>query len=536
MEGVPATRQSELQGMAAKPESFGGETERGEKLRHRPAPGLPMPPRFIPPHPGNEVSGDSFAAIIENPLREVSADPLSTFSIDVDTASYAIVRRYLNQGRVPPSDAVRLEELINYFPYDYPQPEGDSPFAVNVEINQAPWKKAHRLARIGIKGTIPPVEKRQSANLVFLLDVSGSMSDDNKLPLLKQSLRLLIDRLDENDRVSLVTYAGHSGVALPPTHGHQKARILDVLDQLQAGGSTDGASGIEEAYRLAKESFVKGGVNRVILATDGDFNVGITDQEKLVELIQQKARDGVFLSVLGFGEGNLKDSTMELLANKGNGNYAYIDALGEARKVLVEQMGGTLVTIAKDVKIQVEFNPAVIRSYRLIGYENRMLAKEDFNDDKKDAGEIGAGHTVTALYELIPVHAAPGAEDDRPAIDALKYQKVPAPALTDEAAKGEAFTLKLRYKAPDGDESRLLEIPVTDSNAVLDKASPEFQFSTAVAGFGLMLRDSSYKGELDWDVVRNLALQGKGPDPFGYRGEFLQLIDKARGLLQTKDQ
>lgn len=482
---------------------------------------------------GDHRDTETYTAITENRLTDVRREPLSTFSIDVDTASYANVRRFLNQNTRPPRDAVRVEELINYFPTDEEGPAANAkePFAVKVEMAASPWQPAHRLARIAIKGK-QIGKDRQPSNLVFLVDVSGSMGEPNKLPLVQQSLRMLAEQLGENDRVSMVTYAGGTQVVLASTSGQQKAEIIAAIDRLNSGGSTHGSAGIRLAYEQAVAGFIKGGVNRVILCSDGDFNVGISDPTELETFITEKARSGVFLSVLGYGQGNLQDRTMETLADKGNGNYAYIDSLSEARKVLVEQMNGTLVTIAKDVKIQVEFNPAVIRSYRLIGYENRLLAKEDFNDDTKDAGEIGAGHSVTALYELVPANLPPGTEQ-RPEVDALKYQQT-APAAEPAApvgdAAGEALTVKLRYKEPEGSTSQLIEVPVKDDDRALDQAGQEFQFTTAVAGFGLLLRESSYAGTLTWEQVRQLALAGKGSDPLGYRGEFIQLIEKARGL------
>jgi secreted protein with Ig-like and vWFA domain len=478
------------------------------------------------------AEGESYTRILENELKDVAREPLSTFSIDVDTAAYANVRRFLNQNTIPPADAVRIEELVNYFPTaeEGPVPTAKEPFGVRVELAPCLWQPTHRLARIAIKGREIGKERKNS-NLVFLVDVSGSMNEPSKLPLVQQSLRMLTEQLGEEDRVTMVVYAGSSGLVLPPTSGDKKSEIIAAIDKLQAGGSTHGSAGIQLAYEQAVAGFIKEGVNRVILCTDGDFNVGVSSPEELEKLITRKAKSGVFLSVLGFGTGNLKDRTMETLADKGNGNYAYIDSLSEARKVLVEQMSGTLVTIAKDVKIQVEFNPAAVRSYRLIGYENRMLAKEDFNDDTKDAGEIGAGHSVVALYEVVPSNLPPGAEP-RPAVDALKYQtSAIAPEKLAEAAKsGEMMTVKLRYKAPDGDLSNLIEVPVKDEGKTLTASSEEYKFSAAVAGFGLLLRDSAYKGTLSWETVRRLAIDGKGTDKLGYRGEFLQLIDKARGL------
>lgn len=476
-------------------------------------------------------SNESYTPIQENPLTPVLREPLSTFSIDVDTASYANTRRFLNRSSLPPRDAVRIEELVNYFPYNLEAPALDSPhpFAVHVEVADCPWQPQHRLARIGIQGKKVGLEQRNS-NFVFLVDVSGSMNQPDKLPLVKESLRLLVEQLDEKDRVSLVTYAGSSGLVLPPTSGDQKDRILAAITNMSPGGSTHGSAGIQLAYEQAIAGFIPDGVNRVILCSDGDFNVGISSPSDLEKLITEKARSGVFLSVLGYGTGNLKDRTMETLADKGNGNYGYIDSLSEARKLLVEQMTGTLITIAKDVKIQVEFNPAQVASYRLIGYENRLLAKEDFNDDTKDAGEIGAGHSVTALYEIVPVGLTPPTTP----VDPLKYQTPPvaaAPAAEPNAAASpEVLTVKLRYKAPEGATSQLIEVPVTDKKTTLAAATPEFKFTTAVAAYGLMLRQSAYRGPLSWDQIRQLALEGKGSDPHGYRAEFLQLLDKARGL------
>lgn len=499
---------------------------------------LAEPVAFAKPTPEN--STERYALLSENSFQEVAREPLSTFGVDVDSASYANVRRFLNEGRLPPPEAVRLEEMINYFPYSYEPPAKDAaqPFSVQVDMAEAPWAPDHRLARVAIKGREIGMG-RQQANLVFLVDVSGSMEAANKLALVKRSLRMLTEQLKETDYVSIVTYAGSTEVKLTSTPGKGKASIAAMIDALQSGGSTNGAAGIQLAYAEAQKHFIQEGINRVILCTDGDFNVGVSSPEELERLIKEKAESRVFLSVLGFGTGNLQDRTMMTLADKGNGNYAYIDSLSEARKVLVEQMNGTLVTIAKDVKIQVEFNPAVVRSYRLIGYEKRALAKEDFNNDRKDAGEIGAGHTVTALYEVVPV-GAPW-PNDRPLVDELKYQpkdgKKELPMIAAKAPlqplaglNDEVMTVKLRYKAPDGDLSKLIEVPVKDAKAKLRDASKDFQFATAVAGFGLMLRDSQFRGGLSWEKVRGLAIQGKGEDPLGYRGEFIQLIDKANGL------
>jgi len=474
--------------------------------------------------PAPDFNTEAYDRIEDNPFLEVSQNPLSTFSIDVDTASYANVRRFLQRGTLPPKDAVRIEEMLNYFSYDYPVPSGEGPFSASVEVAQAPWALEHRLVRIGLKGKEVAMEDRPSSNLVFLLDVSGSMRPSNKLPLLKKAMRLLVDRLGEKDRVAIVVYAGASGLVLPSTSADQKERILAALENLEAGGSTNGGSGIRLAYQSAVSHFISGGINRVILATDGDFNVGTTNQGDLTRLIEDNARSGVFLTVLGFGMGNYKDSTLEKLADMGNGNYAYIDNINEARKVLVDEINSTLITIAKDVKIQIEFNPLQVSAYRLIGYENRLLRQEDFNDDTKDAGEIGAGHTVTVFYEIVPA----GRGLSIPGVDPLKYQ---TPMGTTEVAQsGELLTLKLRYKQPDGQTSRLLEFPVRDADQAYSQASQDFKFAAAVASFGMILRESPYKGNGTLAAVLELAQEGKGSDPHGYRGEFLELVKLARAL------
>jgi len=455
----------------------------------------------------NSISGESYARVPQNRFWQVKQQPLSTFSIDVDTASYANVRRFLlRQSTLPPPDAVRIEEMINYFDYDYPQPAGPHPFSVSVEQASCPWSPGHRLVRIGLKGRELQRRQRPASNLVFLLDVSGSMSDANKLPLLRQGLDMMVRQLGENDRVAIVVYAGASGMVLPSTACTERNRpqILAALERLQAGGSTNGGQGITLAYQVAVQNMIRGGVNRVVLATDGDFNVGLTDQQALVKLVQAKARSGVFLSILGLGLGNLKDSTLEQLADNGNGNYAYIDTLAEARKVLVQQMSGTLVTIAKDVKIQVEFNPAQVTFYRLVGYDNRMLAARDFADDSKDAGEIGAGHTVTALYDVVPV----------------------------QGGRGKLLTVKLRYKKPDEDQSQLMQHPVTAESQDLESASTDLRFATAVAWFGTVLRrapPASQAGDA-LDRVKRLARQSLGPDAHGYRRELVELVQIARRL------
>ena len=467
---------------------------------------------------------EAYDRITDNPFIRVSQDPLATFSTDVDTASYANVRRFISQNQLPPKDAVRIEEMINYFSYDYPQPTGPHPILAQMEVASAPWSPQHRLVRIGIKGKDLNLSRRPSSNLVFLIDVSGSMQPPEKLPLLKNAMKMLVQNLSENDRVSMVVYAGASGMVLPPTSGDRKQVILRALDNLEAGGSTNGASGIQLAYNLAAANYIRGGTNRVILATDGDFNVGVTNQGDLIRLIEEKAKSGVFLSVLGFGLGNLKDSTLEKLADSGNGNYAYIDTLNEARKVLVEQMGGTLVTIAKDVKIQIEFNPTQVNAYRLIGYENRVLRNEDFNNDLKDAGDMGAGHTVTALFEVVPA----GADIAVPGIDPLKYQTPPAAVRS--SSTRETLTLKIRYKDPEGSQSKLMEVPLVDSGKSFASASTDYRFAASVAAFGMILRDSPYKGSASISAVLDMAEGSKGQDRNGYREEFIGLVNRARSL------
>lgn len=476
-----------------------------------------------------QPSEEAYESLDENSFQLAKEHPLSTFSIDVDTASYANIRRFLQRDQLPPSDAVRIEELVNYFSYDYPQPQDGQPFSVNVEAAAAPWNPQHELVRIALRGREIPVNDRGPANLVFLIDVSGSMESENKLPLLKRSLLALVKNLSPEDRVAIVVYAGSSGLVLPSTPGKDRARILEVLGTLKASGGTNGGEGIELAYRTARENFVKGGNNRIILCSDGDFNVGITNQNDLIALIEKERRSGVFLSVLGFGDGNLKDATMEKLADKGNGNYSYIDSFAEGRRVLVEQMSSTLFTIAKDVKIQVEFNPAQVAGYRLIGYENRVLAKEDFNNDKKDAGEIGAGHTVTALYEIV---RAGQPVPDQPSVDPLKYQ-APAPVVTATGApvSGDLLTVKLRYKTPEGDKSQLIEkaIPAGEVKP-FDQASSDFQFAAIVAAFGMKLQDSSYEGNLSWADIQKIARRNLSDDSGSYRAEFLTLIERASRL------
>jgi Ca-activated chloride channel family protein len=473
-----------------------------------------------------------YSPISENRFLSVTDSPLSTFSIDVDTASYANTRRFLTQNQLPPANAIRIEEFINYFSYAYPEPTKGEPFSVSMELVECPWQPAHQLVRIGLKGKDVPQEKRPASNIVFLLDVSGSMQNANKLPLLKQAMKLLTDQLTESDRVSIVTYAGNAGLALDTTNGESKQVIREAIDALNANGSTNGSAGIQLAYEKATESFIKEGANRVILATDGDLNVGVTSDDALVELIKAKAASGVFLTVLGFGEGNLKDGKLEKLADNGNGMYAYIDSLREARKVLVEQLTGSLVTIAKDVKIKVEFNPAEVAAYRLLGYENRLMSAPDFDNDAKDAGEIGAGHTVTALYEIVPSKAA---EQLTSTATSLKYQRPTTPAeppkeLTAAAETGELLTLFLRYKQPDADESTLREFTVENKRRAFDDASTDFRFAAAVASFAMVLRNSEFQGNSTLAGVEEIASSAIGSDPQGHRTEFLDLVRKASTL------
>ena len=461
---------------------------------------------------------EEYDGIEENIFREALKNPLSTFSIDVDAASYSNVRRFINNGQRPPKDAVRIEELVNYFDYDYEQPKNDDPFAFHTEISTAPWNNKHKLVHIGLQGKTIPTEKLPPSNLVFLIDVSGSMDEPNKLPLLKSSFKMLVEQLRPQDHISIVVYAGAAGLVLEPTSGSEKKKILNALDQLQAGGSTAGGAGIKLAYAVAKEHFKQGGNNRVILATDGDFNIGESSNGAMERLIEEKRKDGVFLTVLGYGMGNYKDSKMETLADKGNGNYAYIDNITEARKVLVNEFGGTLFTIAKDVKLQIEFNPAKVKAYRLIGYENRMLKNEDFNNDKKDAGDLGSGHTVTALYEIIPV----GVESEFFKVDDLKYQHTTMDPKAQNSK--ELMTIKFRYKKPDEDVSKLIVHPLIDSNIILSKTSDNFRWSASVAAFGMLLRDSEYIKNFNYDAVVQMAQNSKGEDKEGYRIEFINMV------------
>lgn len=511
--------------------------ERSSKNMPSPMVAQPSPKRVAvypsappPPRPMGRVGGpltmdqnpdhntEAYDRIDDNPFHRVSAAPLSTFSVDVDTASYANTRRFLTDGKLPPKDAVRVEEMINYFSYSYPAPNQGEPFSITTDVAESPWNAKLKLVRIGLQAPAIDDAKVPARNLVFLLDVSGSMSAANKLPLLKQAMNLLVTQLRPQDKIAIVTYAGNAGLALPATSGRDKDVIRNAIFRLEPGGSTNGAAGIQLAYDIATKNATKGGINRVILATDGDFNVGTTSEGDLTRLIETERQRGVFLTVLGFGMGNLKDSTMEKLADRGNGNYAYIDSINEARKVLVKEAGATLVTVAKDVKLQVELNPATVAGYRLIGYENRLLKDEDFNDDKKDAGDIGAGHSVTALYEIVPAGVdVPGAK-----VDDLKYQTKTVPSAA--AGSGELMTVKIRYKAPNADQSKLLSRPVKNESVAIAQASTDVRWAAAIASFGMMLRESPNRGNLSWKQVEAMAKAAIGSDVGGYRAEALKLI------------
>lgn len=470
---------------------------------------------------------DQFETVDANPVKDVAREPVSTFSLDVDTASYAFVRRSLNAGVLPPKAAVRVEEMINYFPYDYPAPDTtDAPFKPTVTVMPSPWNSHNKLVHIAIKGYDLKSAERPKANLVFLIDVSGSMAGEDRLPLIKNAFRLLVEQLKPDDTVGIVTYASGSGVLLEPTKVSERGKIFSAIDRLDAGGSTAGAAGIEDAYRLAEAGFDKAAVNRVILATDGDFNVGVSNREALKDTIERKRKSGIYLSILGVGRGNLNDALMQTLAQNGNGTAAYVDTLNEARKVLVDEASSTLFTIAKDVKVQVEWNPARVSEYRLIGYETRGLKREDFNNDGVDAGDVGSGHTVTAIYEITPV-GAPKLADD------LRYGKTaaaPAAGKTDDAGGDEFGFLKIRYKAPGGDTSKLISLPIGDALARPDMGDvpAEQRFSVAVAGFGQLLKGESYVGQYSYDDVLKLAQGARGEDPYGYRAEFLNLVRLAK--------
>lgn len=504
----------------------GGEAPYGNAVSQNPIPRPVLTDEEAPHQPGyGEGNTEDYDRIYENPFLNSQNNPLSTFSIDVDTASYSNMRRYIEQNQLPPADAIRIEELVNYFPYHYAPPKNNAPFAVYSDVAVCPWEPKHQLLRIAMKGKPVEIDRLPASNLVFLLDVSGSMNSPNKLPLLKRSLKLLVDRMREQDHVSVVVYAGAAGVVLPPTSGENKEAIIAALDKLEAGGSTAGGAGLELAYKMAQQHFKANGNNRIILATDGDFNVGPSSDAALTRMIEDKRKAGIYLTVLGFGMGNYKDNKMEKLADKGNGNYAYIDNLMEARKVLVTEMGSTLLTLAKDVKLQLEFNPAKVASYRLIGYENRLLRNEDFDDDTKDAGELGAGTTVTALYELIP-------GDARQSGTPLKYQSTQT--RTSAADSQELLTVKLRYKAPNQDKSQLISQVVKDTVQPWSQVSSDFRFAAAVANFGMQLRDSEHRGQWRFEDVITQARSAQGKDTESYRQNFVNLARQAMLLKQTQ--
>ena len=486
------------------------------------------------------LNREQYGVYHDTPFFPTLERPLSTFAIDVDTASYSNVRRYIGRrGQLPPVDAVRVEELINYFDYDYPYSGDKHPFSVHLETSSAPWKAGHRLVRIGLKAKDMNVDKRPPSNLVFLVDCSGSMGNPDKLPLLKKSLVSLVENLTEDDRIGIVTYAGGAGVELDPLHGDQKDKIIEVINGLRSGGGTNGEGGIRVAYDLATKNYIKGGTNRVILATDGDFNVGISDNSKLVELVKGRAeKEKIFLTALGFGEGNIQDARLEQIANNGNGEYYYIDSIKEGRRVLVDKMSSTLVTVAKDVKIQVDFNPRKVRSYRLIGYANRRMRAEEFRDDKKDAGEIGAGHVVTALYEIVPVGSTN--EEGDVAVKS-KYRRSAKKAdkgeRSDIIESEELLTVFLRYKGPeDGieDEAKEFSVPLTDSGNGWENSSKDFRFASSVAGFGMLLRNSKFGGQVNYDLLLELASEGIGDDKNGLRKEFVELVKKAKAITRAK--
>jgi Ca-activated chloride channel family protein len=480
---------------------------------------FPVRPSEYKPVAGvSDFNTEEYDRIYENRFKDAAQNPLSTFSIDVDTASYSNVRRFIRHNQMPPKDAVRIEEMINYFDYNYPQPDGEHPFSIETEISQCPWNSENKLVHIGLQGKDLDHRDLKPSNLVFLIDTSGSMASKNKLPLLKKAFRLLVDELTGEDGIAIVAYAGSAGLVLPFTPASAKRKILASLDNFRAGGSTAGGAGIKLAYTVARKNYISGGNNRVILATDGDFNVGVSSTADLVRLIEEGRKDDIFLTICGFGMGNYKDNRMEKISNAGNGNYFYIDNIREAQKVLVTQLGATLFTIAKDVKIQVEFNPVKVKAYRLIGYENRILADEDFNDDIIDAGELGAGHTVTALYEIIPSGSTRAVRKT----DALKYQenKVTAEA----SASNEIMTVKFRYKSSREEISKLIKSFVIDEDFTFQEASENFRFSAAVAGLGMLLRDSPFKGDLTYQRIISIAKNSKGEDAAGYRSEFINLV------------
>ena len=514
--GIGGGRQSLNSLGVASPQAYAVGIDQGQLERETGVPRLLIS--------GEEPSTEEYDRIYENPFLEAKGNPLSTFSIDVDTASYANSRRFLRDGQLPPKDAVRIEEFINYFDYDYPAPTGTDPFSTNCELSACPWNEKHELLLVGLQGRKIDLAQLPPNNLVFLADVSGSMNSPRKLPLLKASLRLLVNNLRPEDRVALVVYAGAAGLVLDSTPGTDRQKIIEAIDNLSAGGSTAGGAGIKLAYQVAKENFISKGNNRIILATDGDFNVGQSSDADLTRLVEEKRDDGVYLTVLGLGRGNYKDSKMEKLADKGNGNYAYVDNIREAKKALVTEVGGTLFTIAKDVKLQIEFNPATVSSYRLIGYENRILKAEDFNNDKKDAGELGAGHRVTALYEIVRV----GTEEPVAKVDKLKYQK--KVKLTKSK---DLLTLKLRYKEPKEDESQLITKVIQADEITVEKPSENWALASAVAEFALLMRDSQHKGTASFESALTRARSARGQDEHGYRTELAQLIEEANLLARN---
>lgn len=486
----------------------------------------PSQPRRGIRRPSGPFNTEQYDTYVENEFSQVKNSPLSTFSTDVDTASYSNVRRFLNEGRMPPAGSVRIEELINYFSYDYPVPENGKPVSMTTQLMNSTWNHGRQLLQIGLRTKPIPWENTPPCNLTFLIDVSGSMMPYDRLPLIKQGLKMLVTQLRPEDQVAMVVYAGAAGVVLPPTKGSQAQVILDAIDRLEAGGSTHGSAGIRLAYELARDTYRKKATNRVILATDGDFNVGVSSDSELVSLIEKERESGIFLSVLGVGRDNLKDSRMEKLADHGNGNYSYLDSMNEARRVLVQQMGATLVTVAKDVKLQIEFNPEHVKAWRLVGYENRLLRDEDFNDDKKDAGDLGAGHQVTAFYELIPA----GSDENTPGVDPLRYQKDAAQKPSAKSARNEVAWLKLRYKEPTAGKSELLEWPVSNQAMSFDSAPADTRFAAAVAEYGILLRGSKFKGDASFGHALQVASRAVGEDAAGPRAEFLELLKKAAKL------
>jgi len=480
----------------------------------------------------SDFNTEGYASVNENGYKIVKNNPLSTFSIDVDNASYSNIRRFINMGELPPADAVRIEEMINYFRYDYPEPHGEHPFSVYTELSVCPWNKNHQLLQVGLRGKSIDKSLLPASNLVFLIDVSGSMNSPNKLPLLKSAFGLLINELRPQDRIAIVVYAGSAGLVLESTQGNRKEAILAAIDHLEAGGSTAGGAGLKLAYNVAMKNFIKGGNNRIILATDGDFNVGESSNGGMERLVEEKRELGIFITVLGFGMGNIKDDKMEIIADKGNGNYSYIDNLQEARKVLVREFGGTLFTIAKDVKFQIEFNPSKVLSYRLVGYENRLLNDEDFNDDTKDAGEMGAGHNVTALYELVPT----GTGITGPSIDPLKYQPLRSLENRENDLSTEYLTVKLRYKKPDSNTSRMFEKPVRGYVSDLEDMSDNMKFASAVSEFGMILGNSEFRGNATLEGAALLARSGRGEDEDGYRSELISLIKTVKDMRVLADK